>query len=400
MYDAQIIFDFGLRTMGGYTYAINSDWSIAPGNMIDLYSITLHEMTHALGFLSLIGPSGGSTIGRGYSLFDKRMQDKNARPIIDPTTGTFQSTSGELISNSLVFHGEHCDQVTPVYSPASFQVGSSLSHFDQNRSGLRYVMRPATSGGDDRVYTDMELQAFCDMGYTMAGNICSGCAPRGAEDLGNIASGEEVCIDVLANDINPGGGTLAIAPGSVTIDVGGGAVHINGNRLCYIPPIGFYGVARLYYAPTNGMRIGSKTLVRVNVNKPTPPGPRKDYNIWYFGSLAGMSFSGGQSCAVIRWQGQHARGNVGDLRLQDRRAPVLYRWGDRMDARHRVMPNGEGLKGHWTSAQSALIVRKTGGSLDLLHFHNGRRAPIISLPPTPVCATRWWICGVTAAMAR
>lgn len=349
-YDGTIIFDFG--------YAYHEDWSASPGNRIDLFSVTLHEITHALGFLSLIRPDGSSAIGGQFSLFDKRLREADGTPMIDPATSQFRSSPTAIIGNALLYQGELCGDPSPVYSPAPYRAGSSLSHFDSYRSGIRYVMRPATGGGEDRRYTMEELQVLCELGYTLRGTFCNGCAPRGTDDFANTMQGVEVCIDVTANDINRDGGPIGIDPASIRIITGGGDFRIRGNELCYTPSAGFVGLAVLEYAPTNGAGTGSTAKVYVNVMPtiPPPPSPRKDYLLWYFGELAGLSFGSGvpvpltdgalsskEGCAVIS---DPVSGRL-----------LFYTNGVTVwNSEHTEMPNGTDLIGNESSSQSALIV--------------------------------------------
>src|SRR5690606_36647114 len=77
-YDAMVTFDF--------EFSYNDDWYAPPGNSIDLFSVMLHEITHALGVFSLIRPDGSSALGGGYSLFDRRMLDGSGARMVDPVT--------------------------------------------------------------------------------------------------------------------------------------------------------------------------------------------------------------------------------------------------------------------------------------------------------------------------
>jgi hypothetical protein len=54
-----------------------------------LYSILLHEVVHALGFSSLIGPSGFSVLGSAsnfYSRYDRFLFDSNGTPLVSSST--------------------------------------------------------------------------------------------------------------------------------------------------------------------------------------------------------------------------------------------------------------------------------------------------------------------------
>ncbi len=348
-YDGMIIVDFG--------FSYHEDWSTDPGNRLDLYSIMLHEVTHALGFLSLTAPDGSSRIGGGYSLFDKHLYEDRIGNLIDPVTLAFRGTPATILSNAVYYQGERCGDPSPVYSPDPYRQGSSMSHFDPYRSGVRYVMRPATGGGADRRYTTEELNVFCEMGYELQGGVCNSCAPRGVDDFGSTDQGAEICLDVLANDLNPDGGPIFIDPNSVRIRSGGGSFRIEDEKLCYTPSASFYGLAVLVYAPWNGERVGSEARVYINVKRPSsPPFSRREYLRWYFGDNAGISFVNGSpepltDGALITHEGcaTYSDPFTGDL--------LFYTDGITVwDRTHTPMPNGTELLGEHSSTQSVVII--------------------------------------------
>ncbi len=356
-YDARVIFDFG--------FPYHDDWSSLPGNAIDLYSVTLHEITHALGIFSLIGPAGNSIIGSTFSLFDRRMLNGGGVPMVNPATGDFNGDIAGITSNALLFEGELCGSPNPIYSPAPYRPGSSLSHFDPYRSGIRYVMSPSTGGGDDRRYTVEEIQVLCDLGYRLRGRSCARCAPRAVDDYATTLRETEVCVDVLVNDVSHDGSPLTIDPASVRILAGGGSVRIDGNRLCYTPPPGFIGLARLVYAPHNGDAIGSEGRLLVNVTEKRGGADisrRRDRQIWYFGAQAGLSFAEGSPVPLTDGE---LRSTEAASTMCDRRTGALlfYTNGTTVwDATHAVMQGGDKLLTHESSTQAGLIVPHPGDS--------------------------------------
>ena len=348
-YDATIIVDFG--------YPYHTDWSTDPGRGIDLFSVMLHEVTHALGFLSLTAPDGSSRIGGGYSLFDRFLYGTDAVRLIDQSTLAFQGGATTLVSNEVYYQGDRCTQTSPVYSPDPYRQGSSTSHFDSYRSGIRYVMRPSTGGGPDREYTVDELTVLCEMGYELKDGNCNTCAPQGVDDFASTRPGLEVCVAVLDNDINPDGGALLIDPASVVIENGGGTFRIVGDELCFTPATTFSGLAVITYAPSNGSRTGSEARVYVNVFRPSsPPHRQREYLNWYFGRNAGVTFVNGgpeplTDGALVTHEGTAAVSDpiTGEI--------LFYTNGESVwDRTHREMPGGTGLHGDFSSTQSATIV--------------------------------------------
>jgi len=376
-YDAMIIYDFG------FAYPYNNDWAQDPGARLDLFSITLHEATHALGFLSLIGPNGTSNVIGMWSIFDRMMHTGSGTPVIHPVTRQFAVTTADLLSNTLVYSGLRCPSTQPIYSPGAWSAGSSLSHFDMNRSGVRYVMRPATGGGADRAYTPEETEVLCEMGYTLKNGRCNACAPRGVDDYANTVQGVEVCVDVLTNDIAMNPGPLSIDPASLVILAGGGSARVQGDQLCYTSDPGFTGLARILYAPATSGSVGSPATLYVNVT-PRVPGPRpsrRDYDLWYFGQEAGLAFGSGTTLPVTDGQLDTYEGCA---TICSRTTGVLLFYTDGVsvwDADHTVMPNGTALAGDASSTQSALIVPDPGDTMRYYIF----TSPELASSHRPFC---------------
>ncbi len=85
-----------------------------------------------------------------------------------------------------------------------------------------------------------------------------------------------------------------------------------------------------------------------------------DFDVWYFGDGVGIDFRATPPRVDTNFALEQLEGtavacdpDTGDL--------LFYTDGDSvLDKRHRVMPNGRGLFGHWSAAQSALIVPQPG----------------------------------------
>lgn len=123
----------------------NLNLNSCPNNLKDLYATGLHEITHALGFASLIDQNGQSHLGSNYpyySRYDTFLQTTNGINLITNTSSncgnmynyTFNSPtlSTSIISGipstcQIKFAGS-VNQI--VYSSNPFSGGSSLSHFE------------------------------------------------------------------------------------------------------------------------------------------------------------------------------------------------------------------------------------------------------------------------------
>lgn len=156
----------------GYDWAINTN---PTGGQVDFRSVALHELTHALGFLSFIESDGASSFGSNvYSKFDSFLKDSatGGTLLINPSTFAFQGTVGNLVDN-VYFTGANAVSVygtgVPLYTPASFADGSSLSHWDDIAGLSDKVMSYSINPGEvNRAWSALEVAALTDLGYTFA----------------------------------------------------------------------------------------------------------------------------------------------------------------------------------------------------------------------------------------
>jgi gliding motility-associated-like protein len=213
---------YGGSTAGFYhgmiAFNFNQNWHTNPltnasSQNFDLYSVALHEITHALGFASLIDLTGNSQINQSnwYSRYDSFLKSQFNVPLItnntncslydfifNPTLNTSIfypncSTANHIGSNTdhsnCLSTIQYSGSVTiPVYTPDCFEYGSSLSHFEDEcyvpatftpqpplSNNLYYVMSNANgSGTTKRHLSPEERLVFCDLGYKVSntyGNI-------------------------------------------------------------------------------------------------------------------------------------------------------------------------------------------------------------------------------------
>lgn len=157
-----------------FTYSWDYDDAVAGGSY-DFKAVALHEMTHTLGFASLIGSNGaGAGAGTTYSFFDQFLTDASGNRLVS-TGATY--AGGAILSNGVggdvFFSGPNAMAAfggrVPIYSPATFQEGSSLSHLDTDYfSSAAYLMEHAVSTGPaPRTLSTLELAVLADLGYTM-----------------------------------------------------------------------------------------------------------------------------------------------------------------------------------------------------------------------------------------
>ncbi len=180
-------------------------------NKHDLYSLALHEITHALGFASLIDYNGYSRFGsyyNYYSRFDLKLKSSasngslnlitnsgacnsmynyqfnpallgNIANVIGSAPNNTPSTDQTPCASAVIYSGA---TTVPVYTPVIYETGSSLSHFEDEcyvpsgfnpqpplSNNLYYSMSNASSTGSQyvkRYLKPEEKQVLCDLGYS------------------------------------------------------------------------------------------------------------------------------------------------------------------------------------------------------------------------------------------
>ncbi len=190
--DGTVSVDFG--------YDWNSDGDAPLPFERDLHTALLHEVTHALGFFSLLGPDGRSELLNVgdigvFSLVDARLLrgSEGSRLVNDDAVSVAEAD--DLTSRDLVFRGERTDEaflgLPPMFTPRVFIDGTSISHWDPV-VGEEAVMLPALAQGDARrEWADWEVQAVADLGYSVV--ACGDGFVAGDElcDDGNLRAGDE-----------------------------------------------------------------------------------------------------------------------------------------------------------------------------------------------------------------
>jgi hypothetical protein len=164
--EIQITVDFG------YTYNVGA--GNPGGGEVDLLSVLIHEVTHGIGFLALVGADGNSRIPGGpYSVLDSlafRINSGNALVAGNPPA--FNAQIADLTSNNVAFGG--LEAVTAfggnplLDSRPPFRPGGSLSHFDPDITGGAVMATSISPGDVVREYSPVEIGALVDLGYDNA----------------------------------------------------------------------------------------------------------------------------------------------------------------------------------------------------------------------------------------
>jgi len=191
----------------------NTNTSIpAPTGLYDLYTIALHEITHALGFASLIDFNGNSKFGSAqyYARYDLFLQTQAGIKLLTNSGGcslyNFGWNSSLTASSTLSPNSGTCGGVIPfnggndntncataleyfssnlatqqkVYTYDCFTGPSSLSHFEDacaptNLGNNSYfVMSNANGAGVTKRYLQQEeSRVLCDLGYEVTNSYGS-----------------------------------------------------------------------------------------------------------------------------------------------------------------------------------------------------------------------------------
>jgi MYXO-CTERM domain-containing protein len=164
--DGTVTVDFG--------FPWNSETDRVADDEQDLFTTLLHEVTHSLGFLSVVASDGRSAVfntgDRGlFSVFDSLLIRESTEMSVFLEGGEVNATSDDFVaSGDLVFAGERTRRelgfYPRVFAPRPFFEGSSIGHWSAVNGPS--VMLPGLSRGTERrEYEPWEVQALADLGY-------------------------------------------------------------------------------------------------------------------------------------------------------------------------------------------------------------------------------------------
>jgi hypothetical protein len=135
----------------------------------------MHELLHALGFLSYLDAPGSNT-GTSWTVFDGYLVNSNGTRVIGSNFAWNSTYNPNLTgTNGGIYFGGP-DAVAaygarvPLYTPAPWSSGSSLSHLNDRvfAAGNRKLMNAQVASGlGIRVLSPVELGILADIGYTV-----------------------------------------------------------------------------------------------------------------------------------------------------------------------------------------------------------------------------------------
>lgn len=137
-----------------------------PSGQYDFKAVAIHELLHAVGFLT--GAQTPLGADRSWTVYDTFLSSSNGTRVIDPTTRAIKSGyQGNFTgsNNGLYFTGPNAGTVK-LYTPGTWQQGSSVSHVNQLPN---YVMNPSSSAGNGtRILNPVEVGILKDIGYQVS----------------------------------------------------------------------------------------------------------------------------------------------------------------------------------------------------------------------------------------
>jgi len=160
-----------------FSHNWNDDLGAPASDEFDLFSVLLHELTHGLGFQSLVNSQGVNPIRPGvYSIWDSLIEyddGTTSRDLWALVGGTpqFLGTPADLVSGHLVLNGINAAAAfgskPPLGSLAGFPF-IDLSHWKPGFPIVAVMEGSASPGEMVRQYAMVDSGALADIGY---GNI-------------------------------------------------------------------------------------------------------------------------------------------------------------------------------------------------------------------------------------
>ena len=157
-------FNFGLNW--------NSDLGAPASNEFDLFSIALHELTHALGFTSSIDSFGDSVLSSGgRTMFDTLLEDGSGNPLIGGPNGTDFVLDPSVLTSDDVFINVGNGERFKIDARAPFTPGTSIGHLDPFQPGSNVSISGGTTvfgrGDTRRVYDTGDLAVLSAIGWNL-----------------------------------------------------------------------------------------------------------------------------------------------------------------------------------------------------------------------------------------
>ena len=248
------------------------------GYDISLLTVVLHEITHGLGFLSFFPQDGGfgALWNDGFNNLTE-LYDPFSRNLLNAETGEYlidQAKNDRYLSlrntSNLVWDGSYVNSKATnltegvnndhvqIYAPASYERGSSTSHFDTALSPNE-LMEPTYAEFEDNA--GLALEALFDIGWQPNPDNLPNYAPV-LDAIGALALDEDssLAVDLSGSDHNGDPLVYSLA----TVDSNIGAV-LDGTSLTLTPISNFNGEGTITVQVSDGESVDNEIVI-VTVN--------------------------------------------------------------------------------------------------------------------------------------
>ncbi|MCC7461891.1 MAG: cadherin-like domain-containing protein [Gammaproteobacteria bacterium] len=264
--------------LGGRPFYLGLDHSYSRSSYAaDLLEVVLHELAHGLGFMSAIKQDGTGIRDRNgndhIGIFDSFVFDEDQGRFWSAMSASERATSA-LNDGRLVWNGTHVNnqlgiltagissgQHLRLYAPASWDEGSSVSHWDDT-AAPNLLMEPYATGST-RGYTDLTTCLLYDLGWT--GSHCpdvinANSAPVAAAQSVSTPASTPLNITLAASDAN--GDSLSY---SIVAQPAHGTLSGSGNTRTYAPVAGYSGADSFTFQASDGAALSNVATVSITV---------------------------------------------------------------------------------------------------------------------------------------
>jgi hypothetical protein len=153
----------------------------------DFFAAIFHELTHALGFSSVIFEDGSGLFIDEWASFDLFLQDNNGESVVTDTFfidhSAWDAASVGGTDDGLFFGGANAmaangGNAVEIYSPTTWEEGSSGSHLDKAVFTTDMMKHDRDYGPETRTYSAVDVGILTDIGYTRNATTVSVSVPE------------------------------------------------------------------------------------------------------------------------------------------------------------------------------------------------------------------------------
>jgi len=165
---------------------------VVTGDDFDFTSIVMHELMHSFGIIGHFGPPGTNATRRNWSIWDSLMASADGTTLVGDDYAWPESADHYVLGadGGVLFSGANAvaaygGKLVPVYSPSTWEPGSSGSHLDTDTfTGDDYQLmnhRIKTRGAQGiRELSPIEMGILRDLGYLVVPPTLPSTANRGS----------------------------------------------------------------------------------------------------------------------------------------------------------------------------------------------------------------------------